>query len=161
MADAVSTQLIAAVARDQVAQVAPQELVLFRAQSAAYFADPDRAPQTRAGKEEMLGFGVGEAAVLLTPVILRVSKEVVAFLAEQVQKSLATQTPGLVDDLVKSLFKRLRPASGPAPAATPLTTAQLAQVRRLALEKAQQDGLAEPQAALLADSIVGGLVVAS
>ena len=42
----------------------------------------------------------------------------------------------------------------------PLSQSQLTQIRKLAYEKAMQFKLAEEQAALLADSMVGNLVVA-
>jgi len=65
-------QLVADLARDMVAEIAPQELPTFRAQSEAYFKDPERALKGQAGKDDMLGFGVGAAVTFLTPVVLAV-----------------------------------------------------------------------------------------
>jgi hypothetical protein len=42
----------------------------------------------RAGKDEVLGFGLAEAATFLTPLVLAVITEVVKFLAEEVKQSL-------------------------------------------------------------------------
>ena len=160
----VDDELVAALARDQVAQLAPQELPLFRAQSAAYFADPGQAVQRRAPKEDMLAFGAAEVVTFLTPVVLEVTRAVLVYLAGEVQKAAKTESAGVVQDLVKRLFKRFAPAddgtgadrSGPVS----LTEEQLAQVRRTAFEKARQLDVPESQANLLADSLVGSLIVA-
>lgn len=108
----------------------------------------------------------------LTPVILAVATEVVTFLAMELSKQLKVESTDAVTALVKRLFKPLRskvdaPSSngaggGAKPAASeppPLSRPQLARIRKLAYEKAMQFKLADEQAALLADSMVGTLVV--
>ena len=100
MADVVDDRLVAEVARDQVEQIAPQEAAVFPLLSEAYLRDPEEALRARGGKEEMLGFGVEAGAVLLTPIIMAVTKEVVGFVAAEVVKSVRTQSSGLIDDLV-------------------------------------------------------------
>jgi len=61
-------ELIVEVSRDVVAAVAPEQMVLFRPMSTAYFDAPDRLAQ--APKDDLLGFGAGDAVVALTPVAL-------------------------------------------------------------------------------------------
>lgn len=153
-------QLIADLARDIVAKTAPQELPLFRATSAAYFKNPDKVLKSQAGKDEVLGFGVGEAVVMLTPSVLIIVNQVVAFVTSEVQKSVAEESSNMLSDLVKQMFKKFRPEREQN-APPPLTPTQLANVHKLAYEEANRLALSDAQAKLLADSIVGSLVTSS
>jgi hypothetical protein len=161
-------QLIVAAAHWVIAEVAPQELPLVTPISTAYFADAEDTLRRRTNKDEPLGFGVpADAAQLLTPIVLAVTTQVVTFLAEEIRKSVNAETPELIDDLVKRLFKKLRPTNTETPtieseamASQPtLSRRQLTQVREIALEKGRQLGLTSSKAELLADSLVGGLAV--
>jgi hypothetical protein len=160
MADPTQAQLIAELSRDLVAQTAPQELPLFRPISEAYFKDPEKTLKREAGKDEMLGFGAGVAVTFLTPIVLAIMTQVVSFLIEEIGKSLRSEGSSLTSDIVKRMFRKFRGGESPEGKAPPaLTPQQLAQVRELALEKAQQLNLPPNQAGLLADSIVGSLAV--
>jgi hypothetical protein len=153
----IDNQLIADLARDVVAKAAPQEMPLFRANSDAYFKDPQKALKPAEGRDEALGFGVEAAAVFITPFAMAVMSEVVKFLTSELQNALKAEGSDAVKGAVKSLFKKFRP---PEETKIPsLTPKQLAQVRKLALEKALQLKLSESKAALLADSIIGSLAV--
>jgi hypothetical protein len=156
MNDTTSRQLIIEISRDLIAQIAPQELPLFRAHSQAYFDDPAEALKQPVGEDGMLEFGVGDAVVFVTPIVLAIASEIVVFLSGEIRTSFAKQSADLVGDLVKKLFKRFRTEKEQPPA---LTDAQLAQVRKIAYQKARQLKIAEAQAALLADALVGGLAV--
>ena len=57
MADTPQSQLVEEIARDLVGQIAPHELPLFRATSAAYFRRSARSFKTQGARDEMLGFG--------------------------------------------------------------------------------------------------------
>ena len=162
MADTIEDRLIADVSRRVVAQAAPEELALFRPISAEYFKDPDRALKAESGGDEALGFGVADGAILLTPYVLAVTKEVVAFLYEQVKKSAREQSAPLIADWVARLFGQGRPASEHAEVGGPpsLSREQLARVRELAREKALALDLPADKAELLADSMVGSLAAA-
>jgi hypothetical protein len=153
-------QLVADLARDIVAQTAPQELPLFRATSAAYFKNPDKVLKSRGGKDEILGFGAGEAVLMLTPSVLFIVNQVVTFVIAEVQKAVAEESSNLLDDLVKKMFKKFRPAHEQN-APPPLTPTQLANVHQLAYEEASRLALSDAQAKLLADSIVGSLAIGS
>jgi hypothetical protein len=168
MPDSIDNQLVSDVARELVLQLAPQELPLFRANSAAYFQDPEKALAGQKGKDEMLGFGSGEVVVFLTPIALTVATEVVKFLVEEVKKSAKDESSAIIGDMVKRVFKKFKLAEKKddkkkdekktSPALTP---DQLGQVRDIALRKARQLKLSEARAKLLADAVVGSLAVNS
>jgi len=161
MAYSDQNQLIADLTRDIVAQTAPQELPLFRTMSAAYFKNPDKVLKGQPEKDEMLGFGGAEAVIMLTPSILAIMSQVVQFVTAEVQKSVATNSAALIDNLVSKMFKKFRPAEKQDQENLPaLTTEQLTRVRNLAYQEARKLALSEARADLLADSIVGSLVVA-
>ncbi len=153
-------QLVADLARDIVAQTAPQELPLFRATSAAYFNNPNQVLRRRDGKDQMLGFGAGEAVLMLTPTVLVIVNQVVTFVITEVQKAVAQESSSLLDDFVKKMFKKYRPTDEQN-APPPLTSAQLLKVHQLAYEEAGRLALPDAQAKLLADSIVGTLAISS
>jgi hypothetical protein len=153
---------VTALARAAVERTAPEELPLFRATSEAYLRDPAALGQ-RAGKDEMLGFGVEAAAVLVTPVALSVARDVLVFLGEQLRRIARTEGEGAIDRLVDRVAGRddeEAETEAPTPAPLDLTDEQLEQVRALALEKARLLKLPDAKAELLADSLVGSLATA-
>ena len=160
MADQAEAQrdLIAEMSRDIVADVAPDELPLFRMNSTAYFKNPKKALESREGQDEALGFGIEAMVPLLTPVIIAVVTEIISHLEQSLSSHVASSAEGFIGGGLRSVFKR----GGKAPAAptAQLSPAQLAEVRDIAFRKARQLKLPETQAAMLADSVVGGLVVA-
>lgn len=161
MADWIERELVADLSRDVVMEIAPQELPTFRAMSRAYTRDPAalrQVRQQRAGKEEPLAFGASEAVVLLTPVVLEVMGNVVAFLASELMSSSSEESPSMVGARVRRLFKRFH-GEGADEGVTPLTRKQLEQVRALALEQACRFELPADEAGKLADALVGKLVV--
>lgn len=166
MTEKVDNEIISEAARTVVAVMAPQELPLFRANSEAYFKNPEKALQNRSGKDEMLGFGVGEVIAFLTPVVLAVISDVAAYLYEEVKKAAQAESAGWINATVGSMFAKLRPGQK-TPAETNnkqkparLTPEQLAQVREIVIGKASQLKLSDERAGILADTIVGGLALA-
>lgn len=159
MPDSGYNQLVTNLSHDIVAQIAPEELPLFPAISEAYVKEPEKTLKGQISKDEDLGFGVAEAAVLLTPVVLDVMKSVVMFLGAEIAKRVKEESSSLIGDYIKSMFKKYVPANTSGKQVPGLTTEQLAQVRLLALEKARQLSLTEDQAVLLSDSIIGSLAV--
>jgi hypothetical protein len=140
----------AELARELVASLAPQELPLFGAVSRAFLEAGGEVRQGRGGGDEVLGFGLAEAAALLTPAALAVSVAVGRHLAEEIRKAFVAEASGFVAAQLRRLFRR-------EPAAVTLTQAQLAQVRAIALEAAGRVRLPADRAALLADALVGRL----
>ena len=154
--------LVAALARASVERAAPEELPLFRATSEAYFNDPEALTKQRS-RDEMLGFGVDMAVMLVTPVALAVAKDVIQFIGTQLRARAEKEGAGAIDRLLNRLLRsddEAVPTEG-APAAVPeLTDEQLEQVRTLAIEKAKQLKLSDTKAELLAESLVGSLATA-
>ena len=158
MSAAESDALVAALARATVEKAAPEELPLFRATSEAYFEDP-QALERSGGKDEMLGFGVDAAMVLMTPVVLQVAKEVIGFLGEQLRERAREQGEGAIDRIIARLVNR-NGGEGEAEPVEELTDEQLEQVRELAIKKGRALKLSDERATLLADSLVGSLATA-
>jgi hypothetical protein len=162
---AVDDALVAELARSAVSKAAPEELPLFRATSEAYFENPEALAAQRSG-DNMLGFGVESALLLVTPVALAVSRDVLSFVVEQLRSQAHEHGKEVIDRLVARLLHRgEKPAAETAVAeadAEPpeLTEEQLEEVRKIALEKARQLKLAPDKAELLADSLVGSLATA-
>jgi hypothetical protein len=159
--DSIQDQLIADLAHDLVAQTAPQELPLFKATSEAYLSKLEKPTQGRA-EEDMLAFGPGAELTFLTPAALVVASEVVGFLTAGIRKSLEKETSEAVSGLVKKMFKKMRGVESKMDVEVPppLTSMQTVEVRKLVFAKARQLNLSEAQAALLADAVVGTLVIA-
>ena len=158
--DEVQKQLISDITKELVFQNAPQELPLYRAISESFFKDPEKTLKGKTGKDEMLGFGVGAAVMFLTPIALAVTADVVIYIAEEVVKNMIEEvSSNRASDLVRKMFKKFRPAGNEGKEIPTLSSEQLAQVHSRAFEKASQLNLPEAQARLLADSLVGSLVV--
>jgi hypothetical protein len=149
MAGVVEPELVVTVSREVVTQLAPEELPLFDGISEAHLADPGRGGSRHGDGDDVLGFGAGEAQVLLTPVALVVVTEVA--------KHVAVGLSDAGGRSLRRLLGRRRPEAAPAPAPGPLTPEQLAEVRRAAARKAVELGLDRERSALLADAIVGRL----
>ena len=150
---------VAALARACVERAAPEELPLFRATCEAYLDDPRSLERRGGGKDDMLGFGVEAATILVTPVALSVAKEVLVYLGEQVRRVARSEGEEAVDRLVDRVSGGdADDAAAPEP--PQLTDEQLEQVRAVALEKALLLKLPDAKAQLLADSLVGSLATA-
>jgi len=150
-------ELAADVGRDLVARIAPRELPLFRPISEAYFADPERAERAGEAGEEMLGFGVGGAEVMLTPIVLAVVTQVIGYLGEQVTAAARAEGASLSKEWVRWCFgKAPRPPGGEA-SPPHLSPAELQLVHKQAVEKGLQLGLPPATAQLLSDALVGSL----
>ncbi|HET6561168.1 MAG TPA: hypothetical protein VFG72_04780 [Marmoricola sp.] len=156
--------LLEELARTVLEHSAPEELVIFEETSEEYFRDPDGVLNP-ARRDEALGFGLDLA--LLTPYVLAVAAPVVTFLLQTVAAAAKEEATPRVKELVRRLFNR---AGDRSPGAAPdagekeplaLTGEQAREVREVALARAKDLGLPAEQARLLADSVVGGLVVAA
>lgn len=160
MAHVASNELVIEISRDLITQLAPEELPLFRATSQAFQQDAKCVLASQDGREEMLGFGLGDAVALLTPAVLAVVSGVVTFLLAEVAKATNAASASLIQETVRRLFKSTRsPAQTSTTPLSTLTTEQLAQVRSIALKQARQMKLSETRAKVLADAIVGKLAI--
>jgi len=165
MSEALEASLVRGLARDIVELLRPEELPLVAALSDAALTDPDRLRRARTRRDEPLGIGVDEVVALLSPAVLVAVTAAVEHVAEDAGRTAARRGLRGARRLMGGLFRRGRTRRGdqralPAPETTPLTAEQLAEIRRLALARAAQLGLAEDKATLLADALVGGLLSA-
>ena len=160
VAAATPDDLVAALARATVERAAPEELPLFGPISEAYLADPSALDGGKK-RDEMLGFGVDAAMLLVTPVALQVARDVLGFLHEQLRERAREHGEGAIDRIIARLVgKKDESAAAAAEPVPELTDAQLEQVRELAVKKARALKLSDERAALLADSLVGSLATA-
>jgi hypothetical protein len=159
VAAATPDDLVAELARATVEKAAPEELPLFTPMSEAYFADPSALDGGKR-RDEMLGFGVDAAVMLVTPVALQVARDVLGFLHEQLRERAREQGEGAIDRIIARLVGKKKDEEPAEEAVPELTDAQLEQVRALAVEKARSLKLSEERAELLADSLVGSLATA-
>lgn len=151
MVDVAQNQLIASIARDLVAQTAPQELPLFQATSEAYFKNPNKLLKGQSDKDEMLGFGVVEAvsAVMTSPIILSIVNEVIHLITGEAKEA----------GFFKRLFRKSRPLEEEQKTPQTFTPDLMQQVHHKTFEMARQYQLSEAQAAQLADSLVARLAM--
>ncbi|MGD8405202.1 MAG: hypothetical protein PVJ21_16180 [Anaerolineales bacterium] len=166
-------QLVINLAKDIVAEIAPQEMPMFRAQSEFYIRDPEEALKPQTGKDEMLGFGTESVATFITPTVLALSSVVVNFVVTTVKGSVQKETKNFIDDVVRSMFHYLRIGGNKEErigetgqnsdkgASLPLTPKQIMELRDLVFSQALQLRLSEKTARLLADSFIGRLVASS
>jgi hypothetical protein len=129
--DADQQQLVYELAKQVVTQLSPKELPLLRATSQAYFKNPDAVQVS--GKDQMLGFGVNNVHMSISPLALAVSAEV-----------------------VKAMPARTRSEFAPATFPT-LSPEQMMHAREIAFRKASQYRLSEANAHKLAEAVVAGL----
>ncbi|MDF3294347.1 hypothetical protein P3G67_35160 [Streptomyces sp. RB6PN23] len=141
------------VVREVVAVVAPAELVLVDGFARFDDATALRRLSGRGGRREPLGFGLGEVAALVTPVVWLVLDQTARKLAE-------SAADGTARGVRRLLRKALRRTEEP-PALPPLTAGQLAEVRARVLETASHRGLPAESAAAIADAVVARLVLDS
>ncbi|MBD2211281.1 hypothetical protein H6G27_15610 [Nostoc linckia FACHB-104] len=166
MTNQAKKQFITELANNVVMEMAPQERRVFHSISEAYFQNPEKTLKGEEGGDELIGFGVGEVA-LLTPIILEVAAAVFRFVSDISQKaledalkdSIKEESSNFFKKLIKFIKQRLK-VDDPPPevlSLSSLTQEQLVQVRQIAFEKALLLNLDNDQASLLADSLVGSL----
>jgi hypothetical protein len=157
--------VVEALARAVVEDAAPEERPLFGPMTEAYY-DPRRGTPSGSKSDEMLGFGVDAAAavVLVTPIALEAAKNVLGYLVGELQAAFKDESKPVIQALVKRLLRRGPKPEGDKAAAEPpappeLTQAQLDELRKVALSTAERMGLREPKASVLANAIVGAMVL--
>ena len=139
---------------------APEELVLFPEVAEEYFRDPDGVLNAQ-GRDEAVGFGLDVA--MLTPYALAVVVPVIKFLASVVEETAKEEVRTSLSERIRRLFRRdaeetPEPGAAAAPAFA-LSREQARAVRQTAFDQARGLGVDDARAGLLADSLVGRLVV--
>jgi hypothetical protein len=139
------------VARDVVAEVAPEELPLFDALSRFDDATVVRRLRRRRRRREPLGFGAEEIEAVVTPIVWIV----VNGAAQQIGGTAGGALAGGMKSLLRKILRR-----HPAPVSIPpLTSAQLSEVRQQIVEKSMRRGLSASRAEGIADAVVAALAV--
>ena len=141
-ATALPGMTMAEMVRTVVTAVAPEELPLVAGLSRFDEADAGRRLADSTKRHDPLGSGLGEAAALVTPIIWLAVQEVVNRMADSAADSLL----GRIRATVRKRLGRKKPAVRLPHFGEP----ELAEVRRLILEKAKQSGLKPGRAMLLA-----------
>ena len=138
-------------------KAAPEELELFDEAAEEYFADPDAAT-SRSEHDEPLAFG-GEI-LALAPFVLAVAVPVVKYLAGILLDGVKDAASPAVGEWLQSLVRRKgeRHASD-APDTPVLTVEEGQRVRHIALDKLRTLQVPDDQARLIADSVVGALLL--
>jgi hypothetical protein len=145
MAEMTGDAEVKEIARLVVSEVAPEELPVYSILAEATLADPARMLEGRDDIRERLGFGVGEVTLLVTPFAVLAAREVVQYLTK------CTLDAG--KNATTRIFRRR--TQSPAEGSLHLSAEQLAELRRIVLEKALELGLKPKKAELLADAFAG------
>ena len=140
------------IVREVVGDVASEELPLVDGLFRFDDVTVVRRLSGRSGRREPLGFGWGEVAVLVTPIVWltvdQAAKKVGDVIAEgAVQRAMA---------VARGVFRR-RPA---AVTVAPLTREQIGQVHEQVLQAARDRRISERRATEIADAVVARLVLA-
>jgi hypothetical protein len=140
-------------ARAAVAQLAPAELPVLDGLGLDFI---EAASAPRAG-DGALGFDVQQLtfAVVASQCAVASGAVIMKFFESLASESATSAAKGIANALKK---RRGAPTTGGPRAAAPrLDPGQLAAVRKTAFDKAQQSGLSEAQAGLMADALIGSL----
>lgn len=142
--------------RGVVAEFAPEELPTFSAVGGLAPGEALRRLANGRRRGDGLEFGVGEAIVVVTPVLCAAIQQV----ADQAATAAADSLYARIVAWVRAR-RRKRTGDPAAPAApTPrFGAAELVAVRREVVERAVRTGMHPDRAELLADSVVGRLAL--
>jgi len=172
MSDQEQQEMVADLARSVVQALAPEELPGFSACQEAFFGNAGGSLEDRTREAALRGFGPSGAAKVVAPVALAVAAEVVAFILNEIKKTLKQEAASAISAFVKRWLARLRSTDRTGepgaqagsegerlePDALPeLSSGQMAQIYVLAVETARQLRLSGHEAARLADATVRSL----
>jgi hypothetical protein len=156
MKDSADATLVTEMARGILEEIAPEEVPVFAAASRAYLADPNGALRQLQSTDNVLGFGVEEVTVMVTPVALLVASEILPFLTRVAAKGVEDGLTGEISQIVKAMFARFR-SSRDAP--SPLTREHIDLIHRNVLAAARRQHLPTDKAQSLANAVTAQLVL--
>lgn len=158
MESSTDTALVTDVARDVLSEIAPQEIPILVAASRAYFADPTAALRQASSKDNVLGFGVEAAAVVVTPAVLLVMSEALDFLTRVAKKAIEEGLTAEIPQVIKAMFRKFHSSTPAVPSV--LTKEQLALIHGNVQLAAKKLRLSPDQARSLANAVTAQLVLA-
>ncbi len=182
MKEQATSQIVVDIGEDLIQVYAPQEISIFRAQSKIFLNNPQAIQKTSGNKEQITGSGTGVELVLLSPLIIAALQEVIKYLIEEAKKALASESAALIQEYIKSYFKKLSPApegenkekgtneekhtrpsqpevAAKAPAATRktngLTPSQIKKIHDIVYRQLIEGKISSAKAGLFADAVIG------
>jgi hypothetical protein len=153
-----NTALVTEVARDVLSEIAPQEIPILAAASRAYFANPAAALRQASSKDNVLGFGIEAAAVVVTPAVLFVMSEVLDSLTRVAKKAIEEGLTEEIPQVIKAMFRKFHSSAPAVPSV--LTKEQLALIHGNVQLAAKKLRLSTDQARSLANAVTAQLVLA-
>lgn len=141
------------VVRDVVQEFAPEELPLLAVLRHADQAHVERGFRHRRNRDDLLGFGIGETVVLVTPIVLTAIQQVVNRIADSAADSAYARFRVW---LRRMLHRKDSPARLPH-----FGAAELGEVHSRILMEAGRTGMDECLAEQLADRVIARLAMAS
>jgi hypothetical protein len=146
-------EYVAALGRAGVRSLAPGEMPLYTQLSEEFFTRGVRLD--RPDRDPLLGFGLDDAVVLLTPVVLEACRQLWATLSEKAAETATEEA----NDLLHRIRLRLSrgAAQDPPPARPEFSAEELALVRVEVARCAAGLDLSESRQRLLSDAVVGAL----
>lgn len=162
-------QIIKVISQDVVIEIAKNELILFPQICKEYFQNSERTLKPRPEREVPTEFGGTELVLLLTPIILEITKDVIKDIIEDPIKDFLkdriTHTGGKLFNklliILKRIFRKSEVEVKAELVKPEFTSAQIAHIHQYAFEKACELNVDAEKASLLADSIVNSLVARS
>jgi hypothetical protein len=141
-------EMFRAIGLELVSRLAPEELPLYPSLLSQFGSKASRG--NASSDDQILGFGTGEAVMMMTPVILSFTQGFWnALVAEAAENAL--------NGVVRRL-RQLREGHQHAPQDTVrLTADQLQLVRKVAEQETRRLNISKSQAGLLTDALVGAL----
>jgi hypothetical protein len=142
-------EIVRSIGLELVSRLAPEELPLYPS-LVSEFEGRDGGRSNASSDDQILGFGTGEVAILMTPVILSFTRSFWDALVAQA-----------AENVLNGVVRRLRRARHQhAPQDPPrLSAEQLHLVRKVAEQETSRLHIPKDQAGLLADALVGALAV--
>jgi hypothetical protein len=153
--------MLISISLDTVKELAPEETLIFKAQSEYYFKDPKKALSIKKDQDEMLGFGFSSELVILTPIILEITKQALIIAGEIVKDIAKDEAKGFLSQKIRTFVKKFSndTLKENKVSLSNLKPETLQQIRESVFQKALQLSIPEEKADLLVDSIIGKLAI--
>jgi AcrR family transcriptional regulator len=142
-------ELIQEVSKRIVAEVDPEELVLFDELMESYFANPHPSSPE---KDDPLGFGLGEFVSLVTLAAGAAVSAVLTYILNEVIETIQ-------EEGARAITERIRDWLNSESAAKALTAEQLKRIQEITIQQAELFDMDTTKARLMASALVGSLAL--